>query len=426
MIRLGLLLLIIVGTCAAAETTTTVSADFPRNDRVRVTSPSNGDVVEPSFVLQYIAGIDVSLVVLDVDGVTHVVDVAAAKNHSDSDQTRDVLLSIESGRHRLKLMGLNSDAVVLSEHALTVYTSAGITTTPSLGFTSPADGSLVFNPVHFAVTGSNGFMSITVDADGLPLGEINAGSLLTYAFTDIGYARNITAIAWLDGEAVATDTIRITIEDDTNPVVSDFNNVVMEMVSGYPADGSYGYYWPSGSDWLGTTEDVWYLNTQVAEGDSQNRSFCVGLTWEVFMRAWTRIDNETGGDGTINGMTLSDLDSFRVDWFVRDLYGDGVVSAVENYGIGEQVTDWEAVRAGDFLQFWRYSGSGHNSIFVQWERDSAGSIEGVTYWSTQGSTNGISENTESFGSGGSSIDPAFFFVARVFMPDDWIDWRPAS
>jgi hypothetical protein len=418
MTRLALPLLLVVGACATEKTTkrTGPSEDFQWDDSVRITSPANGDVVDPSFVLQYTAGVDVSQVRLDVDGVTQV-----AATDPDDDGTGDLLVTVEAGRHRLTLVGLDKDGAELTEHALTVQADDG--SAPWVGFTSPADGATVSNPVHFAVTGSDDLTSITIEADGWPLGEVNAGDILTYTFTGTGYARDVTATAWIDGEAVATDTMRITIEDGTTPVVSDFNDVVMELVAGYPTDGSYGYYWPSGSDWLGTTEDIWYLDTLVAEGDSQNRSFCVGLTWEVFMRAWAQIDDETDGDATINDMDLDDLDSFRVDWFVRDLYGDGVVSAVENYGIGEQVTDWEDVKPGDFLQFWRHSGSGHNNIFVQWERDGADNIEGVTYWSTQSSTDGISENTEYFGSSGSDIDPTFFFAARVYMPEDWIGWR---
>ena len=91
--------------------------------------------------------------------------------------------------------------------------------------------------------------------------------------------------------------------------------------------------------------------------------------------------------------------------------------------MGERVTDWADIRPGDVLQFWRHSGSGHNNLFVEWVYDGDGEIAGVTYWSTQSSTDGVGYNTEYFGTGGSSIDPSSFFAARVYMPEDWISWE---
>jgi hypothetical protein len=75
------------------------------------------------------------------------------------------------------------------------------------------------------------------------------------------------------------------------------------------------------------------------------------------------------------------------------------------------------------LQFWRHSGSGHNNIFIDWETDGDGTIIGVTYWSTQGSTDGVDYNTEYFGTSGSRIDPNSFFAGRARMPVDWEPWR---
>ena len=83
------------------------------------------------------------------------------------------------------------------------------------------------------------------------------------------------------------------------------------------------------------------------------------------------------------------------------------------------MSDLEEVRPGDFLQFWRNSGSGHSSVFIDWERDATGTIEGVWYWSTQGSTDGIGYNLEYFGSGESDLDPAHFHAARITSPDRW-------
>ena len=137
------------------------------------------------------------------------------------------------------------------------------------------------------------------------------------------------------------------------------------------------------------------------------------------MRAW-ELEAAERNLANINGMNLDDLTEFRIDWYVRDLYGSGVVEAVENYGIGEQVSDWSDIEPGDFLQFWRNNGSGHNNIFIDWEKDSDDNIIGVEYWSTQGSTDGIGYNSEYFGTAESNIDPAFFFAARVYESSNWI------
>ena len=116
------------------------------------------------------------------------------------------------------------------------------------------------------------------------------------------------------------------------------------------------------------------------------------------------IDESTINNGSINGMTVDDLLEFRMDWYVRDLYGSGPAEAVENYGIGEEVTDWSDIQPGDFVQFWRNSGSGHNTIFIDWETDNQGEIIGVYYWSTQGSTDGIGYRAEYFGNGTYDLD----------------------
>ncbi len=75
------------------------------------------------------------------------------------------------------------------------------------------------------------------------------------------------------------------------------------------------------------------------------------------------------------------------------------------------------------MQFWRHSGSGHNVVFVDWEVDTSDNIIGFRYWSTQGSTDGVGENSEYFGGSGSRVDPNLFFVARVVEPDQWLPWQ---
>ncbi len=381
---------------------------------VRVESPSNGETVATTFAVRYRAGKDVEALTLDADGAT-VVSVDAL-----TDTEGEMVVTLPEGKVDLVLSGFDADGARLSEDRLTVRVSDGETW---VSITSPADGANVANPVTFTVASGSEVESVELLADGWPIGTIDMSGdgegQLTYRFTGTGYAREILARS---ADAAASDELSITVEPEEEPATSDFNSLVMNYLATYPTDGSNGYYWPSGSDWDGTTRDIWYQDVLVAEGDPQGRCYCVGLTWEVYMRAWEEVDRTTGGDGTINGISVDDLYTFRVDWFVRELDGAGPSDAMENYGVGEEITDPAKLLPGDFLQFWRHSGSGHNVVFVDWVKQ-GGEIVGVEYWSTQGSTDGIGYNTEYFGSSGSSIDPNLVYAGRGAMPEDWLPWR---
>ena len=111
------------------------------------------------------------------------------------------------------------------------------------------------------------------------------------------------------------------------------------------------------------------------------------------------------------------------DWFDFTLENQYLVAKIkelwywrEDYILGRHST-------GRFLQFWRNNGSGHNNIFIEWARNSSDEIVGVKYWSTQGSTNGVGYQVEFFWPGDDSIDPAYFFAARVYEPQYWISFR---
>jgi hypothetical protein len=384
--------------------------NFETDSSLRVLEPSNGDVVDSPFEVVYEVGSDIDSIRVDVNNMTN--------QYIEDVESGVFELELGQGNKSLRIVGLDSEGDQLSVRNLTV------TVEPEnhwVAIISPADGETVQNPVHFVVNASGELDSIELLADDYSLGFTEPGIALDYEFTGMGYPRNITARGYFDGELQAEDEIQITVEAGTQPIDSDFSSLVVDMLETYPADGTFGYYWPEGSGWLGTTQDIWYMDELVAEGDVLNRSYCVGLTWEVFMRVWAQVDGQTG-DGSINGMDVYDLHDFRIDWFVRDLYGSGVGEAVENFGIGEVVTDWSDIQPGDFLQFWRNNGSGHSNIFIDWERDSEDRITGVKYWSTQNSTDGVGYNTEYFGTSSSNIDAYYFFAARVYMPEDWIPW----
>lgn len=404
-----LLLLTLFG-CMQDKDSEEESNQFANDASIQIISPTNGDVVETNFMLQYKAGTDVATLELHVDN-EYVLDLNLSQNSSS--------ITLDAGNHKLSLVGLDQNDTWLSESSITITVDEG---DPWVMITSPTDGSVISNPVNFNLAASSDIDEIEVFAEDWSLGTTAPGEILSYQFTGVGFVRYIKAVGYDDGIEVAEHNITITVDEGSTPLDSAFNQYVMDIIPTYPTDGSHGYYWPSGSSWLGTTENIYYQGQLYAEGDPSSQCYCVGLTFEVFMKAWEQVDEDYNGDGTINGISFAELDDFRIDWYVRDLYGMGPAEAVENYGIGEVVTNWDDVHPGDFIQWWRHSGSGHNAIFIDWELNAQGNRIGFQYWSTQNSTDGINYNEEYFGSAGSSVNAQYFFPARIYTPENWYPW----
>lgn len=407
-----IVLLFLLFGCSAEPTASAVDDDFRWDHSVRVTQPANGATVSETFTIEWETGEDVSTVQLEVAGAPYGDPVLTGTRN------RGVFrLTLDQGRHRLNVEGLDDTGQVVSAHDLTVRVAA--TETPWVSIVSPRDRSVAFNPVTFTVSAADNADQIVLEADGWTLGEVGPNGTLTHTFDGTDFPRVITTTAFENGEAIATDTISLTVTDAQSPGTSSYNAAVLDRIATYPTDGSYGYYWPRGGGWAGTTQDIWYLDTRVATGDAYQRSYCVGLTWEVFMRAYQTLQDQDGMPETLAGLDVSELLDFRTDWYVRDLFGSGVVEAVERAGIGARVTNLGEAQPGDFVQFWRNSGSGHSVIFDGLNYDDAGTLQGIRYWSTQGSTDGIGYRVENFGPESHQLDPASFFVARVFAPSEW-------
>lgn len=389
-------------------------SEFMRDTTVRVLAPVNGDTVDRTFVLQYQAGGAVHDLALQVDEQPYALTF-------DPDQRGRGELTIEvgEGRHTLRLTALDANGEALSNFDLTVRHV--VESEPWVTVTSPADGATVTNPVAFTAA-ADGVDEVVWLADGEEIGRSAPSRVLRATFEGAGLAHDVVAIGYADGEEVARDALTITVVDGSDAPVSSVNDLILSTLAGYPTDGSYDYWWPDDVDWGGNPHDIYYMGRLFAEGDPLNRSYCVGMTFEVFMEVEAQLDELYDGDGSVNGVPFDELYELRTDWYVRDLYGRGIVDAMENYGIGDAITDFDDVRPGDIIQFWRHSGSGHNAIFIDWLYDD-GDIVGFEYWSTQGSTDGVNYNDERFGSGGSTVDPSFFFAGRLRMPEDWSPWR---
>jgi hypothetical protein len=191
------------------------------------------------------------------------------------------------------------------------------------------------------------------------------------------------------------------------------NQFVLDGLRSYPTDGSRGFHWPKSGTWEGTTQDVVYAGHKLTTGDPQQRSYCCGLTFEVYVNALL-----AAGGGPVEGLSAETLHELRLRFF-----GDSKVArerrrlsqfGLESLGLGKSITDLEKAQAGDFVQFWRHSGSGHSAIFVNWVWKK-GEIVGLTYWSTQSSTRGIGYHTESIGPDAVKRDE--IYVGRATWPE---------
>jgi hypothetical protein len=187
----------------------------------------------------------------------------------------------------------------------------------------------------------------------------------------------------------------------------EFNTAILEVMASYPTDGTHDYWWPKsgeGGGYDGASQDVFLQGVKVMDGEPLGRTFCCGLTLEVFAKAYDVYTKEHAG-GAAPSLTPEAWADFQKLWFVLEVNGDGPGSALEKYGLGRTIKQEEVV-AGDFVQIWRYPkkgkkvGSGHSVVFLNWVKDRKGRIKGFRYWSTQKSTKGIHDNTEYFGKPG--------------------------
>lgn len=196
------------------------------------------------------------------------------------------------------------------------------------------------------------------------------------------------------------------------PPGEQLNPYVLDVVHSYPLDGSHGFHWPKSGSWEGTTRDVVYAGRKLTQGDPERRSYCCGLTFEVYVRALLAAGK--GPTSAVDGDTLHEL---RLRFF-----GDSKIVrerrklaqwGLESLGLGHAIVDLEDARAGDFVQFWRHGGSGHSAVFVNWVRRQ-GEIAGLTYWSTQSTTQGIGYHTEWIGPKAVKRDE--IYVGRAHWP----------
>jgi hypothetical protein len=151
------------------------------------------------------------------------------------------------------------------------------------------------------------------------------------------------------------------------------------------------------------------------KGESEKRTYCCGVTLEVFLEAYKKWLARRGGEVN-SAVALDDWSTFKKDWFVRESNGPGPSAALENFSLGKEIPAEEAL-PGDFVQIWRTENekgkaTGHSVILLEWVKDEEGKITGMKYWSSQPGTDGISERIENIGPGG-GINPEHTYYGRV-------------
>ena len=185
------------------------------------------------------------------------------------------------------------------------------------------------------------------------------------------------------------------------------NARVLALIDGYPERGFGGYAWPSRRGFDGTSRDLRLGRTLIARGGRGNH--CVGMTFEVFWRAL-----ESCPGGTQGVFDTRSARAFRLRWYVPDPKGTGPAEVLPKYKLGTPVALADA-RPGDFVQAWNRDGSfGHSMVFLGWERDRAGALTKIRYWSSQPWTEGIGTSDMPIGDGG--FDPAHIYIARATCP----------
>lgn len=385
---------------------------FGAPSSARMLSPEQGQSLYNPVSVRFSTGEDTETVRLWVDGrpVSDTVSVDINK----------LSVELEAGRQELVLEAYATDGSLLSSDSVSIRVlEEEIQSWVSIR--SPLDGAQVANPVTFIVDASEDTTKVVLSADDWPIGETTPGEVLTYRFTGTDFARDIQAQSFdAQGTLLSTEQIQITPLSGSDGGPTAFSERVAATISGYPQDGTFTYYWPKGGSWSGSTQDLYYQSERVADDGGYSACYCSGITWEWFLVTWQSLAQDKGLDADdLAGIDTTDIWTMRRDWYVRELDGDGPGVALKQRGIGDSVGDWDQVVRGDFVQFWRTSGSGHTAVFWDWETDSSGNRIGIQYASCQGSSDGLGLHSEYFTGNSGSVDPALVYFGRAWMPEDW-------
>lgn len=195
------------------------------------------------------------------------------------------------------------------------------------------------------------------------------------------------------------------------PNLPEPNASVVKLLLDYPEHGVHDYWWPRKGEgsYDGSTTDVLINGQVVMKGETKARTFCCGLTLEVFygyLKSHPELARRIPAD---------QYSEFKRYWFCRELFSPGPRDAMTTYSVGTAILRAEDALPGDFVQVWRKNKSGHSVIFVNWLRDDQGNRIGLQYWSTQPATGGIGFHSELFGTLPKQIDESYVSIARPLI-----------
>lgn len=197
----------------------------------------------------------------------------------------------------------------------------------------------------------------------------------------------------------------------------DLNEYILLTAGNYPMDGSYScMVGEEVNKTLGVTQNIYYHGKLVAKGDDRNRSYCVGLIFEVYMKSCQAYAEAMGKPSfKLGNITTDDFNIFRKNFYGVDGNKRTFVRTLVEQNLGYEVNDIKLAQPGDLIQFWRHNGSGHAVIFKHLEVDSNGNPSKLFYWSVQQSS-GISDNSENFGNYRNDIDLNRVYIVRSQAP----------
>lgn len=215
----------------------------------------------------------------------------------------------------------------------------------------------------------------------------------------------------------------------------ELNPYVLQAIADYGRDLPYLLN-TDYANYNGVTKDIVYgSRTLLKAHPSGNRaSHCVGLTFEVFFDAMQMRNLELRiGNNNFNNMTEDELFDFILTWYVaKDNKAEfNLATAIETYGLGKRITNWQEAKPGDFIDFTRANNTGHAVVFLDWVSLND-QIVGMRYWSSQNSTQGVGVAVEYFDSKFATLERQSpiransLLIARVGAVSDYRGFKPAT
>ena len=200
-----------------------------------------------------------------------------------------------------------------------------------------------------------------------------------------------------------------------SPVTSDANadrvRAVLAAARSFGHGGGYDRSW-GGS---GSPTEIRHGGERILS-EAKSGTYCCGFTFNVAMKALADAD-------ALRGKSVRDVKAFQKAWYgtTKDTAEKQCALAVQRLGVGDEV-ELEDALAGDFIQIWRKSKkpSGHSVLLLGWVQAGPASKDrlGLTYLSSQGSTDGIGVAVEYFadsGIEGGRVDRERTYAARLML-----------